>query len=77
MEFVPKGNKMYSYEISQILSENNYNIDSETYLHISSTSPQLTQVKYNSWSDDFEMWDRENYWKFTVYKKENKGNERN
>lgn len=61
---------IYSYEISQILSENNYNIDSETYLHICSTSPQLTCVKYNAWSDDFEMLDRENnYWKFTVYRK--------
>ena len=61
---------MYSYEISQILSENNYNITSETYLHICSTSPQLSCVKYNAWSDSFEMWDRENnYWKFKVYEK--------
>lgn len=61
--------KMYSYEISQILLENNYNIDSETYLHICSTSPQLTRIKYDAWSNTFEMWDKDNYWKFTVFYK--------
>ena len=62
--------KIYSYEISQLLAENNYNIDSETYLHICSTSPQLIRIKYDAWSDNFEMLDRENnYWKFKVYRK--------
>ena len=61
---------MYSWEISQLLSERNYNIDSETYLYICSTSPQLTRVKYDAWSNIFEMWDEENnYWKFNVYLK--------
>lgn len=61
---------MFSWEISKILLENNYNIGSETYLHICSTSPQLTRIKYDAWSDSFEMWDGENnYWKFKVYRK--------
>ena len=61
---------MFSWEISQILLENNYNIDSETYLYICSTSPQLTRIKYDAWSDSFEMWDGENnYWKLNVYRK--------
>lgn len=65
---------MYSYEISQILSENNYNIDSKTYLHICSTSPQLTHIRYDAWSNSMEMWDNEgNYWKFNIYYKGEKG----
>lgn len=61
---------MYSWEISQLLAEKNYNIDSETYLYICSTSPQLNHIKYDAWSNSFEMWDEENYWKFNVYRKE-------
>ena len=62
---------MYSYEISQILLENNYNIDSETYLHILSSSPQIRSVSYKPYGDYFEIVDDEhNYWKFTVYRKE-------
>lgn len=62
--------KMYSWEISQTLLENNYNIDSETYLHILKTSPQIRSVGYKPYGDYFEIVDDEyNYWKFTVYRK--------
>lgn len=62
---------IFSWEISKILESNNYNIDSETYLHICTTSPQLNHIKYDGWSDSFEMYDGENnYWKFNVYRKE-------
>ena len=60
---------MYPWEISKILENNNYNIDSQTYLHICKSSPQITHIKYDPYTNNFEMWDKENnYWKFTVYK---------
>lgn len=62
---------MYSYEITKILQEQNYNIDSKTYLHICNTSPQLTHIKYHPYENFFEMWDdKNNYWKFTVHRKD-------
>lgn len=61
--------KIYSYEISQLLAENNYNIDSETYLRICSTSPQIRYVGYKG--DYFEIVDdANNCWKFKVYRKD-------
>lgn len=62
---------MYSWEISQILQDNNYNIESNTYIKICITSPQITHVKFEPCGQFYEMWDNENnYWKFTVYRKE-------
>ncbi len=61
---------MYSYQIEQILESNNYNIDSETYINICSTSPQITRTKYNPSGNYFEIWASNGYWKFTVYRKE-------
>lgn len=55
---------MFSYEISNILASNNYNIDSKTYLEILE-SPQISGIKYNSFENSFEIWDGENNcWKF-------------
>lgn len=60
---------MYSYEISNILKENNYNINAETYINIIRRSPQINHVKYSPYGSYYEMWsDTGNYWKFTVYK---------
>lgn len=62
---------MFSWEITQIMELNNYNIDSETYLYICMSSPQIRSVSYKSYGDYFEMIDDEhNYWKFNVYRKE-------
>jgi len=61
---------MYSYQIQQILESNNYSIDSETYLNICSTSPQIKEIKYNSYENYFEIWANDGYWKFSVYRKE-------
>ncbi len=61
---------MYSYQIEQILESNNYNIDSETYLSICSTSPQIKEIKYSSFGHYFEIWASDGYWKFSVYRKE-------
>ncbi len=63
---------MYSNEIQQTLESNSYNINSETYLNICSTSPQIKEIKYNSYENCFEIWANDGYWKFTVYQKGNK-----
>lgn len=66
-----QGYKMYSREIDNILKLNNYNIASDTYINISSTSPQITHVKYDPYSQYFEIWTNDDYyWKFNVYRKE-------
>lgn len=62
---------MYSREIDSILKLNNYNIASDTYINICSTSPQITHVKYDPYSQYFEIWTNDDYyWKFNVYRKE-------
>lgn len=63
---------MYSCEINQTLESQNYNIDSETYLDICNTSPQISQVKYDTYDNKYEIWTNDNYyWKINVYRKEN------
>ena len=62
---------MYSWEIDEILKNNNFNIDSGTYINICNTSPQINYIKYEPYGQYFEMWDcNGKYWKFKVYKKE-------
>lgn len=64
---------MYSCEINQALESQNYNIDSETYMDICKTSPQISRVKYNSYDNKYEIWTNDSYyWKINVYRKENK-----
>lgn len=63
---------MYSSEINQTLESNNYNIDSETYINICSTSPQISRVKYDPYDNKFDIWTNDNYsWKINVYRKDN------
>jgi len=66
---------MYSYEISNILCKNNYIITSEIYTKLITTSPQINHVKYDPYSNNFEMWDEENHWNFKVKKERNKEND--
>lgn len=62
---------MYSHEIDQTLKSQNYNVDADTYLHICNSSPQVTHVKYNPYSDSFELWTKDGYyWKIKIYRKE-------
>lgn len=63
---------MYSHEIDQILKSHNYNINSDTYLHICNSSPQITHVKYDPYDDSFELWTNDYYcWKTNVHRKGN------
>lgn len=62
---------MYSYEINQTLESQNYNIDSETYIDICDTSPQISRIKYNPYDNKYDIWTNDNfYWKINVYRKE-------
>ena len=64
---------MYSSEIDQIIEPQYYNIDSETYIDICNTSPQISRVKYDPYNNEYEIWTNDNfYWKINVYRKENK-----
>lgn len=64
---------MYSYEINKTLESQNYNIDSETYMDICNTSPQISRVKYEPYDNKYEIWTKDNfYWKINIYRKENK-----
>lgn len=63
---------MYSYEIDKTLKSHNYNIDSETYIDMCSTSTQISRVKYDPYDNKYEIWTNDNYyWKFNVYRKGN------
>lgn len=68
---------MYSYEINDILSNNNYIITPGLYTEIITTSPQINHVKYNPYSNNFEISDEENHWNFKVEKERNKNNDSN
>lgn len=46
---------MYSYEIDQTIKSQNYNINSDTYLNICYTSPQISRVKYNPYDNKYEI----------------------
>ena len=57
---------MYSWEISQILEQNNYNVTVDVYNEICKSS-QISRVKYEPFGDYFEIWTKDNYyWKFQV-----------
>lgn len=58
---------MYSYEIDFVLKSRNYCIDSSAYLQICKSSPQISQIRYDSFENIFEIWTDDNYyWKFVT-----------
>ena len=62
---------MFSYEIDRIMKERSYYIDSETYLRICGSSPQIKQVSYHQDDNSFEIrTDEGRNWKFGVYRKD-------
>ena len=64
---------MYDWEIESTLSYNHHDIPSNIYLHICSTSPQISRIRYLPYENKFEIWTDCNYWKFSVYPEEKKG----
>lgn len=60
---------MYDWELKNYLEQKGYKINSEEYLHICNTCPQLRHIKYNAFNDYFEAWsDDNNYFRFQVYR---------
>lgn len=58
---------MYSHEIDELLANNNYKLDAQTYLSLLSSSPQINHVKYSTHGDYFETWTSDGYyWKFNI-----------
>lgn len=61
---------LYNYEITQLLESNGCNIDSETYIQMINSSPQIDHIVYKMFDNRFDMWDGSGeYWNFSVYKK--------
>ena len=60
---------MYSTEISQLLADQNYMIKRTDYFNICSSSPQITHVHYDAYSDKFRIYTDDGYeWEFEVRK---------
>lgn len=58
---------MYSYEIDQLIKLRNYLIENEEYMKIVLNSPQISYLKYDPFTKDYEMWTSDNfYWKYKV-----------
>ena len=61
---------MYSWEIDGIIKDYNYTLPSSVYIKISdvNNSPQITHIKYDAWSNRFNMWTNDgSNWSFIVY----------
>lgn len=64
---------MYSWEIQQLMEMRNYLISVEEYLSICGTSPQIIEVKYDAYQDNFMIKTNDDYnVYFKVKKKEEK-----
>lgn len=53
---------MYSYEIEEILKKNGHMIKASVYLGICDSSPQITEINYDAFSDNFKIWTNDNYY---------------
>lgn len=58
---------MYSEEIDSLLSSHNYMIDSRVYNHICDSSPQISYIKYDAFSQKTTIVTNDGYsWIFIV-----------
>lgn len=61
---------MYSWEIQELMQLRNYLLTVEEYLHICSTSPQIREVSYNAYENNFNIKTDDKYdWTFKVKSK--------
>ena len=62
---------MYSWEIQQLMEYKNYLLTCKEYIDMVFGSSQINRVRYNPYSNDYEIWTNDNYYvKFKVYKPE-------
>lgn len=60
---------MYSWEIQQLMEYKNYLLTCKEYIDMVFGSSQINRVRYNPYSNDYEIWTSDNYYtKFKVYK---------
>ena len=60
---------MFSFEISSRMSEKDYKISASDYFEICNTSPQITHVHYDAYSNKFHIYTNDDYhWEFEVNK---------
>ena len=52
---------MYSHEIDELLKIRNYVISTSEYFEILSTSPQITNVKYDTGNDTIQIKTEDSY----------------
>ena len=58
---------MYTWEIEKMLNESNYYLTNEQYLHMCWTSSQIMEIRYNPFSDDYDMWVDGQHYGFKVH----------
>lgn len=61
---------MYTYEIDNLMKIKNYLISAREYLQICNTSPQIREVKYDPYQNNFMIETDENYKVYFKVKKE-------
>lgn len=62
---------MYSWEIQQLMELKNYLISVKEYLQICDTSPQIREVKYDPYNDNFMIDTKDEYKFYFKVRKEN------
>lgn len=59
---------MYSQNIEELLVQKGFVISSEMYFMICRESPQIDHVKYDAFSDRFQIWTTDGYyWNIKVH----------
>lgn len=61
---------MFTWEIKNLMITNNYLINSKEYISLCKTSPQIREVKYDPYNDNFMIETEDNYKVYFKVKKE-------
>ena len=63
---------MYSWEIQQLMEYKNYLLTCKEYIDMVFGSSQINRVRYNPYSNDYEIWTNDDYYvRFKVKALEN------
>ena len=59
---------MYTFEITQVMQQYNYDLPSNVYSKILNSTPQIQRVKFNPYGRHFEIWTNDGgFWNFVVH----------
>ena len=53
---------MYSWEIQQLMEYKNYLLTCKEYIDMVFGSSQINRVRYNPYSNDYEIWTNDDYY---------------